>query len=71
MSDETNTKITAADLESKFREVQGQVDTVADDSKKAVQIGGIVAAVLLILLMYGLGRRSGTRKSTVVQIRRL
>ncbi len=71
MPNDTTPKITPADLESKFREVQGQVDTVADDSKRAVQVGGIIAAVLLIVLMYGLGRRAGSRKSTVVQIRRL
>ncbi len=68
MADE---KITPADLESKFREVQGQVDTVADDSKKAAVIGGSVAAVLLVIIFYVLGRRAGTRNSTVVQIRRL
>lgn len=64
-------KITPADLESKFREVQGQVDAVAEDGRqKAIPIA-VGAGLLLIVLVYLLGKRSGKRKSTVVQIRRL
>lgn len=64
-------KITPADLETKFREIQGQVDTVANDSKKKLAVGGSVVAVLLLVLIYSLGRRAGKKKSTVLEIRRL
>ena len=65
------TKITPADIETKFREIQGQVDTVAEDGKKKAAIGGSVVAILLLLIIYTLGRNAGKKKSTVVEIRRL
>ena len=71
MTDQANEKITPADLENKFREVQGQVDTVAQDSKKVVAVAGTVSAVLLLLIVYVLGRNAGKKKSTVLEIRRL
>lgn len=63
--------ITPADIEAKFRDIQGQIDVVADDSKKTLALGGIVAAVILFLIVYVLGRRAGKKRSTVVEIRRL
>jgi hypothetical protein len=65
------TRITPADIEAKFREVQGQIDVVAEDSKKRMALVGVVVGVLLLLIVYVLGRRTGKRKSTVVEIRRL
>ena len=63
--------ITPADIEAKFRDIQGQIDVVADDSKKTLAIGGVAGAVLLLLLVYVLGRKAGKKKSTVLEIRRL
>ena len=66
-----NGKITPADIEAKFRQIQGEVDTVAEDGKqKAAAIGGVVAVLLLVLIFF-LGQRSGKRKSTVLEVRRL
>ena len=67
----TDEKISPADIEAKFREVQGQVETVAEDSKKSAVVGGTVAAVILLALIYILGQRAGRKKSTVLEIRRL
>jgi hypothetical protein len=64
-------KISPADIEAKFREMQGQVDVVAADSKKKAVIAGSAFAVLLLLVIFLMGQRSGKRKSTVVEIRRL
>lgn len=64
-------KITPADLETKFREIQGQVDVVASDSKKKAVVGGSVVAVILLLIIYSMGRNAGKKKSTVLEIRRL
>lgn len=63
--------ITPADIEAKFRDIQGQIDVVADDSKKRLAVAGAGVSVILVLLVYFLGRRAGKRKSTVVEIRRL
>ncbi len=65
------TKITPADLENKFRDIQGQVDTVAQDSKKKAAVAGSAVAVILLLIIYVMGRNAGKKKSTVLEIRRL
>jgi len=64
-------KITPADLENKFRDIQGQVDTVAQDSKKKAAVAGTVFAVILLLIIYAMGRNEGKKQSTVLEIRRL
>lgn len=66
-----STKISPADIEAKFREMQEQVDTVAGDSKKKAAVAGSTLAVILLFVIYLMGQRSGKRKSTVVEIRRL
>jgi hypothetical protein len=69
MSD--TTKITPADIEAKLRNVQGQVDSVKEDSKKKMGLAGGSVAVLLLLVIYLIGRNAGKKKSTVLEIRRL
>ena len=64
-------KITPADIEAKFRDVQGQVDSVKDDSKKKLTLIGGGLTVLLLLAIYLIGRNAGKKKSTVLEIRRL
>ncbi|MEM8923773.1 MAG: hypothetical protein AAGD35_09725 [Actinomycetota bacterium] len=64
------TKVTPADIEAKFRDIQGQIDVVAEDGKKKAVVGGAAVSVLLFLLVYFMGRRAGNRKSTVLEIRR-
>ena len=56
------TPITPADIEAKMRDIQGQVDTVAEDGKKK---RSAVVAILLLLIIYTLGRNAGKKKSTV------
>ena len=60
MSDQTG-NIKRSDIESKLREIQGEVDTAASSPKP---IGMVVVAYLL-------GSRKGKKKSTVVEIRRV
>ena len=63
--------ITPADIEAKFRDIQGQVDVVAEDSKKKVAIAGIALSVILMLIVYVVGRNAGKKTSSVLEIRRL
>ncbi len=65
------TGITPADIEAKFRDIQGQVDVVAEDSKKRLALAGGAASVIIFLIIYVLGRRAGKRSSSVVEIRRI
>ncbi len=62
--------ITPADIEAKFRDIQGQVDVVAEDSKKRLALGGLAAALVILLIVYVFGRRAGKKKSSVLEIRR-
>ncbi len=62
--------ITPADIEAKFRDIQGQVDVVAEDSKKKMALAGGAGALIILLIVYVLGRRTGKRKSSVLEIRR-
>ncbi len=66
-----STKISPADIEAKFRDIADQVDTVASDSKKKAAIAGTAFAIVLMLVIYIMGKRNGKRQSTVVEIRRL
>lgn len=59
------------DIESKFRQIKDEVDTVTNSTKsKVVPIAG-AAGLILAILFYLLGSRSGKKKSAVVEIRRL
>ena len=63
--------ITPADIEAKFRDIQGQMDVVAEDSKKKLAVGAAVAALLILLVVYVFGRKAGKKSSSVLEIRRL
>ena len=64
-------QITRDDLESKFRQIQGDVQGKVVDKKAAIRGAAIAGGVLVVLLMYVLGRRSGRKKTTLVEIRRV
>lgn len=67
----TDRKITRDDLEAKFREVKGGVDERTKAAKDTMMPFAIAGGVLLLFLVYILGKRVGKKKSTVVEIRRI
>ena len=67
----TGVKLTRADIESKFREVQTELNASAENAKSKVMVAGGVLFIVLLLLAFLLGRRGGKKKSTIVEIRRL
>ena len=59
------------DLEAKFREIKSEVDSVTNRAKdKAIPVG-VIAGILVLLIMYFLGRRIGSKRSATVEIRRI
>ncbi len=64
-------RISREDIEAKLRALQGDVQGKVEDRKSAVMVvaGGI--GVMLVIVFFLLGRRSGKRRSTVVEIRRV
>jgi len=64
-------KITRDDLETKLREIAGEVDDRVDDAKPNIVAGAVVVVVVVALVAYLLGRRGGRLRSAVVEIRRV
>ena len=64
-------RISREDIEAKLRALQGDVQVKVEDRKSTVMVvaGGI--GVVLVIVFFLLGRRSGKRRSTVVEIRRV
>ncbi|MDH3707336.1 MAG: hypothetical protein OES57_14805 [Acidimicrobiia bacterium] len=67
----TNTAISRDDLEHKLREVQTGIEKRADDAKSTLIPAGIAAGIIVLLLAYFIGKRVGTKKSAIVEIRRI
>ena len=64
-------RITPRDLESKFRQLQGDIESTAGEAKSYAIVVGAVVAVAVVGVAYFLGRRKGKRRSTVVEVRRI
>ena len=71
MSAMTNQEISRSDLETKMRELQGEVETTATSAKEYALVAGAVALVAVVGVAFLLGRRRGKKKSTVVEVRRI
>ncbi|MDQ3574480.1 MAG: hypothetical protein M3378_11780 [Actinomycetota bacterium] len=69
----TNTEgpVTRDDIESKLREIKDDVETTTTASKPYVAVAVAVVAVTLVGIAFILGRRRGTKLSTVVEVRRV
>jgi len=65
------TKITPEDLERKLRSLQGDVRGVVDDKKSTAAGIAAGAGILLLLIFFLLGKRSGKKRSAIVEIRRI
>ncbi len=66
-----NGEITRSDIESKLRQIRGEVDEVGESARSVGLIVGAVAAVVVVSAVYFLGRRRGRKEKTVVEIRRI
>ncbi|MGH9112478.1 MAG: hypothetical protein ACRDZN_09330 [Acidimicrobiales bacterium] len=65
------TRITRDDLEAKFRELEAGARDQAESAKTTIVTAGVIAAVIVLLLAFLLGRRAGKQRSTIVEIRRV
>ena len=64
-------KVTRDDIESKLRELRGQVEDVGNASKGYALAAGVAVLTLVVGGAYLLGRRKGKKRATVVEIRRV
>ena len=64
-------RVSRDDLESKFRAFQTGVQDKVEGSKQTLIAGAAVGGFLLLLLVFLVGKRSGKKKTTLVEIRRI
>lgn len=67
----TAERITPEDLRSKLGEIRGEVDDATGTARPIALIAGVGLGAALLVGVYLLGRRKGTKRSTVVEIRRV
>ena len=63
-------KITRDDIESRFREIQGEVVAVEDEARTSVAAIVVVVGAAIVIAAFALGSRRGRKRRTVVEVRR-
>lgn len=63
-------RITRNDLEEKFRALQSDLQGKASDKRQSIVAVASVAATVVVIGAYLLGRRSGRRRGSRVEFRR-
>lgn len=63
--------ITRNDLESKLRELQGNVEETTESAKTSLVTVAAVVAVGVLAIAFLAGRRKGKQRTTVVEVRRI
>jgi chaperonin GroEL (HSP60 family) len=67
----TAPRITRDDIEAKFRSIHTGVTNTKDEVKKGpIVAGGIATLLLVLLVVFLMGKRKGSIRSTIVEIRR-
>ena len=65
------TTITPDDLRDKLQGLQGDVQDKVDDKKTTIASVAAGGALVMMILFFLLGKRSGKKKSAIVEIRRV
>ncbi len=71
MSKTESTKISPEDLQNKLQSFQDDLQGKVDDKKSTLMAVGGGALIVLLILFFVLGKRSGKKKTTLVEIRRI
>jgi len=63
--------IARSDIEAKLREIQKATEAGADAAKGAGVAASAAVAGVVVVLVFLLGRRSGKKRRTIVEVRRV
>jgi hypothetical protein len=63
-------RITPADIRAKAQQVAGGAQSQIRSVRPALNYAALAAGVVVVALAFWLGRHSGRRRSTIVEIRR-
>ncbi len=64
-------RVTRGDIEAKVRQLQGEVEQAGESAKGPAMVVAAVAAVVLLGVVFLLGKRRGKRQTTTIEIRRV
>jgi hypothetical protein len=64
-------RVTRDDLEAKFRELEGEATSTAEQAKSYAIAAAAIAVVAVVTVAFVLGRRKGRKRTTVVEIKRI
>jgi len=64
-------QISEDDLRRKFSAVQDEVQGKVEEQRTSIAAGAAAVGVVLLLVMFMLGKRAGKKKSAIVEIRRV
>jgi hypothetical protein len=64
-------RITRGTIETKLRELRGDVEATTEAAKPVALAAAMALAVVVLSAAYLLGRRRGRKRSAIVEIRRV
>jgi hypothetical protein len=64
-------QITRDDIEAKFRELTGEASDEVESRRSQALTGVLAAGLIVVAVVFLIGRRSGRRRSAVVEVRRI
>ena len=64
-------KITPQQIENQLKTLQGDIQGRVDEKKTSIATVAAGGAVVLMIIFFLLGKRSGKKRSAVVEIRRI
>ncbi len=68
---DTTKAITPDDLQAKFVELQDNVENATAGARDTAKKASVVGLLLLLIMVYVLGRKRGASGKTVVEVRRV
>jgi hypothetical protein len=71
MTSASTRPITRDDLETKLRELQGEVEETKESVLSTAVTVGAIVLVGVVAVAFLLGRRKGRRRTTLVEVRRI
>ncbi len=71
MTGQTGERITRDQIEAKFRELTGEVGEEVQSTRSQLLTVGLAVGVTVVAVVFLIGRRSGRRRSAVVEVRRV
>lgn len=63
-------EISRDDIEAKVREIESALTAPVEAAKPSIMATGIVMTVIVVVVAYLFGRRIGTKRSAIVEVKR-